>query len=87
MADDKLTDEAQAQIREAIKIVREDKVWSALHGKAQAPAGDPPKDGPPSPPRKDEPAESDAPKKRGIWWREDDETPDPDPKAGGTDGA
>lgn len=76
MAD--LTDEAKAEIADAIRILREDgvhihKSYAAFlksqEGKTDPPKNDPPKDpsteGEP-PPVKDQ--KTDPPAKKGIWW-------------------
>jgi hypothetical protein len=75
----KLTDEAQEQIREAIRIVREDRFEKYVRNR-HAGNPDPPekkddgKTGPPAPPAKPEnEGTGDEPKRRGIWWREDDD--------------
>lgn len=71
MADDdpaELTPEAQREIQEAIRIVREDKQYSmisALHGampKPTDPPKDPPKD-PPAPPKPSDPPKPPEPPK------------------------
>ena len=69
MAD--LTDEAKAEIADAVRIVREDKFEGWFKGKFGAPKDPPP--GPNPPPTADPP--KDPPKKRGLWWNEDEPKP------------
>jgi hypothetical protein len=79
-----LTEEAKAEIAEAIRIVREDRHYSMLrdvHRRTTPPPegdppkkndppkkGDPPKNDDPTPPPAKDPPEGDPPKKVGLWW-------------------
>ena len=68
MAD--LTDEAKAEIADAVRIVREDRQFSMLQklsgSKESATPPDPSKGNPPPP--KDPATEPPSPKKAGLWW-------------------
>lgn len=80
-----LTDDAVAEIKAAIKILKEDgfhvtRIMDKLAKKKDAPPSDPkPSDAPPKdgdvPPPKDEPNEPTEAKRRGVWWgdQKDDE--------------
>lgn len=83
-----VSEELQAQINDAVRIVAEDRLWSAIQGKL-APADPPPGpdddgSGKPPPPKPDGPADGtdSEPKSRGgLWWKEvgsDDVEPAPD---------
>jgi hypothetical protein len=68
-----LTDEAKAEIAEAIRIVREDKFETYIrtkHFPTKAPETEPPVEGDPNkiepPPRKE--PEVEPPKKKGLYW-------------------
>jgi hypothetical protein len=71
-----LTDEAKAEIAEAVRIVREDKREARLraiheHLIPPTPESNPPKDGEPTPPptsKKDGEDDPPKPKKSGLWW-------------------
>lgn len=65
-----LTDEAKAEIAQAVKTVREDKFEAWFREKFGKPSTPPdPKPGDP-PPSNDPP--KDPPAKRGLWWAEDE---------------
>jgi hypothetical protein len=83
MADDELTDAAKAEIRDAIRIVREDRFeryarerLEKWEPKTPQPTPEPtptptpptPEPGPTPPPPNPEPAPESKPKKRGLWW-------------------
>lgn len=80
-----MTDSARAEISAAIAIVKEDRIYKAVHeGRTPAipeliktPENTPPKDGEPVPPPVKE--ETVPPKRKGIWWgdRIEDDTPAP----------
>ena len=69
-----LSEELQAQINEAVRIVAEDRLWASIQGRL-APT-DPPPDpdddgsGKPPPPKPDDPPEDAKPAKGGLWWKE-----------------
>lgn len=67
-----LTDEARAEIAEAIRIVREDRFESFVRGRLQGPKSDTdPKPGDPPPPKTgNAPPNPDdkTPPKRGLFW-------------------
>lgn len=69
-----LTDEAKAEIAEAVRIVASDKNAAELrslrkHLIPETPENDPPKDGDPNPPpKKEDGDEPPAPPKSGLWW-------------------
>lgn len=68
----KLSDEARAQIAEAVRIVKEDRLYKAVHGKF----ADPTEDDPKAPPRKKatkDPDDTGKPKRGGLWWDAEDE--------------
>lgn len=81
---DKLSDEAQAELDEAFRILKEDKQYnmvSELHGHSFPKPPEPDDGKPKPPPRKpdDDPPPDDAPPKRrgGLWWPgEDDDDAD-----------
>jgi len=68
-----LSDEAKAEIAEAVRIVREDRFESFVRGRLSGPSTDPaPKPGDPPPPKPGDPVEPPAgnpeTKKRGLYW-------------------
>lgn len=75
-----LSDEAKAQIKEAIRIVREDrhyKMLSEIHGRTvppPTPSKDPNNPDPPPPTAESGTPPTDPPgdKKVGLWWGRDD---------------
>lgn len=69
-----LSDEAKAEIAEAVRIVREDK-WTAFVRNSIKPPTDPsgPKAGDPPPPKPGDPVTPPETKKRGLYWGEGDE--------------
>jgi hypothetical protein len=68
-----LTDEAKAEIAEAVRIVASDKGFAMMqkvhnHLIPPTPETDPPKDGDPTaPPKKDNAKPDEMPKRRGLW--------------------
>lgn len=60
-----LTDEAKAEIAEAVRIVREDRFEAYVRDRLGA---TPPTNGPPAPPAKPEPTTEPPKEKKGLWW-------------------
>jgi hypothetical protein len=81
--DNGLSDEADAAIAEAVRIVKEDKMMAYLRSVAPK-KEDPPPDPKPTdpPPKKEEPPEPEPKKGKGLWWSPDrlEEPPPPEPK-------
>ena len=69
-----LTDEAKAEIAEAVRIVREDKFELWIRSREKGPE---PGNGPPAPPAKNEPPEPPKPPKKGLWWGDSLNDPEP----------
>lgn len=73
-----LTEDAKNEIREAVRIVREDRTYAMLHGLANPPKADPPADpptppvppGPTPPPADPPPTDPPTPPKRDAYWGE-----------------
>jgi hypothetical protein len=68
----KLTDEARAELAEAIRIVREDRFENYVRGRLTGPPTDPnPGPGDPPPPKPGDPVNP-GPKKKGLYWGEEE---------------
>lgn len=68
-AKSKLTEEAQAAITEAVRIVREDRFEAFVRGRVSGPKSDAnPGPGDPPPPKPGDPVTDTAPKKKGLYW-------------------
>jgi len=64
-----LTDEAKAEIAEAIRIVREDRFEGFVRTRLSGPKSDTdPKSGDAPPPKKDDASTNQPVKKRGLYW-------------------
>ena len=84
MAKEWTDEEVSAEIAKAVGIVREDRFEKFVRGKLGTPA---PGNGPPAPPAKDEPTGDLKPPRKGLWWGDalnDPEPPKPpaDPPGG-----
>lgn len=82
---DGLTDEAKAEIAAAAAIVRKDFSRQTMHDvlaeykvekREKPPEPELDDDGKPKPPPKKDPEDAPVPKKRGLWWTEDEPNPE-----------
>lgn len=70
----KLTDEARAELAEAIRIVREDRFEGFVRGRLAGPPSDKdPKPGDPPPPKPGDPVPPTGGKKKSLYWGEESE--------------